>query len=406
MPNKQVHIAIVGCGIAGLACAIALSRQGIRVSLFEKFVEPKPVGAGILLQPSGLLALEQLGLLDSVASLSDPIHCLLGDDINAGRIMDVHYNQIDVQRYGYNYGLGVHRGNLFKQLLAKAKSVGCLVYCDHDVQAVHRTKDVYRLQAEHGDTISEADAVIIANGSHSKLRQNLPVKQSFSPYPWGALWAILPDPEQRFTDQLVQRYAAANIMVGMLPTGVDPVSKQHCVSFFWSLPNVDYQKWQKLELSDWKYQVLACWPELESALESLTSHKQLAFARYGRVSMKAYHDDGIICVGDAAHGMSPQLGQGANLALIDAVCLADCVADNESIERAFSQYTLQRQSHIRFYDYASWLLTPLFQSNSRVAPWLRNKLFPLLNALPYSQHQALKTVSGFKTGLFFDKTIL
>lgn len=59
-------IAIAGCGPAGLAAALFLIRQGHRITLVERFTAPKPVGSGLLLQPSGLAVLDALGLNDPI----------------------------------------------------------------------------------------------------------------------------------------------------------------------------------------------------------------------------------------------------------------------------------------------------------------------------------------------------
>ncbi|HRB57518.1 MAG TPA: FAD-dependent monooxygenase, partial [Acinetobacter johnsonii] len=64
--NHSPHFAIIGAGTAGLATAILLARQNIQVSILEKASELEPVGAGLLLQPSGLAVFEHLGLLDEV----------------------------------------------------------------------------------------------------------------------------------------------------------------------------------------------------------------------------------------------------------------------------------------------------------------------------------------------------
>ncbi len=66
MPIRPLEIAIVGCGIAGMAAAVFLQRAGFRPRLFERFAAPRPVGAGLLLQPTGLAVLQRLGLRDRV----------------------------------------------------------------------------------------------------------------------------------------------------------------------------------------------------------------------------------------------------------------------------------------------------------------------------------------------------
>lgn len=67
---KDLPIAIVGAGTAGLASAILLARQGWPVTLYERVADLQPVGAGILLQPSGLAALRHIGLLDECTTLA------------------------------------------------------------------------------------------------------------------------------------------------------------------------------------------------------------------------------------------------------------------------------------------------------------------------------------------------
>ncbi len=68
-------------------------------------------------------------------------------------------------------------------------------------------------------------------------------------------------------------------------------------------------------------------------------------------------------LGDAAHAMSPQLGQGVNLALCDALALEDAVAVTGDLHLALSGYAHARRRHVRFYSLASRWLTPLFQSD-------------------------------------------
>ena len=72
--NHSPHFAIIGAGTAGLATAILLARQNIQVSILEKASELEPVGAGLLLQPSGLAVFQHLGLLDEVLRLGGKSH--------------------------------------------------------------------------------------------------------------------------------------------------------------------------------------------------------------------------------------------------------------------------------------------------------------------------------------------
>jgi 2-polyprenyl-6-methoxyphenol hydroxylase-like FAD-dependent oxidoreductase len=67
--HRPLDIAIVGAGITGLACATLLSRDGHRVVVYERFDTSRPIGSGLMLQPTGLAALQRLGLRETIEAL-------------------------------------------------------------------------------------------------------------------------------------------------------------------------------------------------------------------------------------------------------------------------------------------------------------------------------------------------
>ena len=79
---KTPHFAIIGAGTVGLATAILLARQSHQVTLFEQVDELAPVGAGLLLQPSGLAVFEHLGVLDEALKLGAKVTGLEGQLAN------------------------------------------------------------------------------------------------------------------------------------------------------------------------------------------------------------------------------------------------------------------------------------------------------------------------------------
>lgn len=400
---SEYRIAIVGCGMAGLSAGMLLSRLGHEVTLFERFEEPKSVGAGILLQPSGLIALERLGLRAEVEARAARVESFLGTTVTGKRVMDVRY----ADGWKNAYGLGVHRGNLFRALYDAALAAGVNVRCGESViDAVPDGHGKYICRTARDDILGGYDAVIVANGTQSALRGLLQVKQRSLPYPWGALWAICPDPERRYPHTLVQRYHGASVMIGVLPTGLHPRTNIPCVSFFWSIRVADHPAWLAGDFEEWKARVLRYWPELDYLLRSLPDASALTFASYGDVLMKKWHDGALLCIGDAGHGMSPQLGMGANLALIDSLVLTDCVAEASSLPEAFARYSRERRAHLRYNQFASRALTPFFQSDSRLACALRDASFPLLRRIPPLYKEALRTIAGVKTGLLFDRSLV
>jgi 2-polyprenyl-6-methoxyphenol hydroxylase-like FAD-dependent oxidoreductase len=102
--------------------------------------------------------------------------------------------------------------------------------------------------------------------------------------------------------------------------------------------------------------------------------------------------------------MSPQLGQGANLGLIDAGVLAECL-ETLPVTAAFAEFSRRRRAHVRYYQFASRWLTPFFQSHSRTAAVIRDLAFPLIPYVKPAYREALRTVAGFKTGLIFDRSM-
>ena len=77
MAGRFLDIAIAGAGPAGLAAALYLKRAGHRVTIFERFDKPAPVGSGLILQPTGLTVLDDLGLLAEIRALGSRIDRLL-----------------------------------------------------------------------------------------------------------------------------------------------------------------------------------------------------------------------------------------------------------------------------------------------------------------------------------------
>ena len=99
----------------------------------------------------------------------------------------------------------------------------------------------------------------------------------------------------------------------------------------------------------------------------------------------AWDKDKVISpTGDAAHATSPQLGQGTNLALIDAVVLAESLEHGLPLAEALDHYTDTRRQHLHFYGQASRWLTPLFQSDRWVLPFLRSLFMNAASRAPFS----------------------
>jgi len=244
------------------------------------------------------------------------------------------------------------------------------------------------------------DLIVAADGSASKLRAMQARRDR--QYPWGAVWCLCPDPQRRFDGQLWQRYERARRMAGVLPVGHLPgeARTQHRVSFFWSLPLAAMDGWRSRGLPEWKNEVRQYWPEVADLLTHIHEPDQLARASYRDVIMTSPWRGRAIWIGDAAHAMSPQLGQGANLALLDAQVLAAALRDAPNLAQALAAYARLRRRHVYIYQFISRWLTPVFQSDLDWAANLRDLAFGPLGRMPIARGEMLKVLAGIKRGWF------
>ena len=116
------------------------------------------------------------------------------------------------------------------------------------------------------------------------------------------------------------------------------------------------------------------------------------------VHLRRTHDGRVLFLGDAAHAMSPHLGQGINLAMVDAWRLATCLREAETPAIAFARFVRAQRDYVRYYATVTWLLSPFFQSDWRVLGWGRDVALPLMPLIPMVKRQMLLTVCGLKGG--------
>lgn len=388
-----MRIGIIGCGIAGQAAAIALARDGHDVTVFERFAETRPLGAGLLLQPSGQLALGRLGVLDAARQWGAPVQRLYGRTTGGRTVMDLRYAKLgkDVQ------GLGLHRAALHKALADGMIASGAKVVLGFEVAKI-KDANAPRVVARDGRTEGPFDLVVDCAGAHDSLRKQLDVRQDDPVYPWGCLWAILPDRTGAFEEELRQVCEGTEIMIGILPIGrvPDAESEGNHVALFWSLLHKQYGAQRALGIDTLRARIEHYWPQAKPVLEELHDINQFTLATYRDVRMKSWREKRVLVIGDAAHGTSPQLGQGANLALIDALTLASALRKNTDVESALTTYERMRRPHLRYYQMASRRVTPMFQSHKRMAGWFRNALFGPMAKTPGIARIMRTTLAGVR----------
>lgn len=185
-----LRIAVVGCGTAGPAATIRLARAGHDVTVLEAADEPGAVGAGIWLQELGQQALAGLGLLEDLRAVSRPVARVDVVAVGGRRLMDVGYADLP----GSVPAIGVHRGVLFLLLLSELERTTAALETGVEVTGVLPARGGTVVETSRGD-LGPFDLVIGADGSRSTVREALRVTVKDEPYSYGALWALVDDPD-------------------------------------------------------------------------------------------------------------------------------------------------------------------------------------------------------------------
>jgi salicylate hydroxylase len=362
--KPALSIAVCGAGPAGLAAALLLHRDGHKVRLLERFDTARPVGSGLLLQPTGLAVLHQLGLDASLISRGARISRLHGTTSSGKLALDVRYGAI-----GPDWcALGVHRAVLFEVLHSAVQAEGIQVECGTNIGLEDRR-------------LVHFDLVVDAMGAKSSLSAHRGARRLLE---YGALWVNLPWPGIPFNaDRLEQRYHGSSRMAGVMPVGWVDSPAHPQAAFFWSLRRRDEATWLRAPLAAWCEEVAALWPAMAGPLSQIRDHDACTFAVYDHFTRQRPYDGRMVQIGDAAHATSPQLGQGANMALLDAFALALALRSEADLPNALERYARMRRWHVRLFQMASALFTPFYQSDGKSLPFMRDQLLaPLTRVAP------------------------
>lgn len=379
---ERLNIAVVGCGIAGCAAALMLQRDGHRVTLFEQSEQVGPIGAGILLQPSGQRVVAELGLLDALRNQSTVIDEIFATTHRGRVLVRIRYADHSLK----TPALGVHRGDLFQLLhdaiCAEQIELHLGVPVDRCEEQIDSTTLIESTDARRGPF----DLVVAADGSRSRLRRSSGIAAFEHEYEHAAIWAVGQSSEP--TSKLLQFARGCQNLCGLLPMGGG-----RC-SLFWGVAQRDYAKLIKRGFAAWRDEVLALAPQTREIFDSISDFRQTRFTTFRHVWMNRWHTRRTVFIGDAAHAMSPHLGQGVNLALQDARALRDSIRQHDEIPSALATYDRRRRRTLSYYAAVTYLLAPLFQSDWNLLATPRDLVLPRLARFTPTRAMMLRTLVG------------
>jgi len=383
-----MRVAVIGCGAAGAAAAVFLKRAGHEVTVFEQAPECRAVGAGFLMQPSGMDVLRELGIYEDVISHGSKVRRLHVLEKDGRDLMELRYGELGD---GY-FGAGLHRPVVMGALIGLVEVEGIEIRWGSRVEDARKLADGWEVGGE------KFDLLIVADGARSAMRRALLGEGYDRGYGWDAHWFIGKNNGVFPSGDLHQLVHGTRLLAGFLPTGRERGGTDGLLSLFWSLRIADDAKIRSQPLDKWKAAILDLCPRAENLLGQIHGWEQVLTARYGDVRMRKWHGDRLVFLGDAGHAMSPQLGQGVNLALSDASCLAACMSEM-SLENALPEYSRRRGPVLRYYQFATRWLTPVFQSDYEFIAPFRYYGFRASQRIPFVRKMMTKSMAGMMRGI-------
>ena len=363
---RRLCTLIVGGGIGGLSLARELTRRGLECVVLEKTAQLSPVGAGIIMNPNAMAVLERNGLAGELRDL--------GWSYLLRETLDHRGGWLATRDYRPLYGAGriavgtlVHRAHLhdvlFRGLPAETLRFGVRI------RALVSTPDGVRIQVEDGSTI-EGDVLVGADGIHSQVRNRFlgAVAPLYLGYRSHRLVVENRDRIEHFTE-----FYGRGKRIGLVP-----ISKE--LLYVWTTFN------SPLSSRDWALGSVAafraCFAEFTDsrvvgAFAQLETTAGILCTDIEEIRLDRWRTGRVVLLGDAAHALSPNMGQGAGMAMEDAAVLADELAavqaEETTLEAALESYVARRRPRVATVVGLSRAIGADGQRTSRLGCWLRNR---------------------------------
>jgi 2-polyprenyl-6-methoxyphenol hydroxylase-like FAD-dependent oxidoreductase len=387
--KNPAKVVVAGGGIGGLTAAIALRRAGFEIVVFERAVELREVGAGLLLAANAQKALAKLGLADGVARLGTPASA---GEIRSWRgkvLASIPAAELE-EKIG-TQSAAVHRADL-QTLLAREVGEGTL-RLGTEVEAFEQGQSGVTVSLAGGSQ-EQADILVGADGLRSRVRAGLfgPEQPRYAGY---TAWRAVVEPKEELLpwgggfeswgrgtrfgcahigDRRVYWFATANAPEGEKdgPPGGPAGAKATLLLLFsgWHRPVADL---------------------VEVAEEGTILRTDI----YDRESLGERWGEGkVTLLGDAAHPMTPNLGQGACQAIEDAVVLARCLGERGATAEALRSYERLRSDQVAMVVRRSRRVGSIGQVKSPAICWLRDRALAMIP--PKAQLRQLEEVVGYE----------
>lgn len=386
----RLDAAIVGGGVVGAACALALADLGLQVALIEAQQAPpwnpeRPDLRVYAFAPDNAALLQGFGVWPQVtAARAQPYWRMRVWDAAGGSELT-----FDADRFGRReLGWIVEHGLLVDRLWATLPAAGIRVSCPAKVETLEQLDDGVRLRLDDGSRV-EAALAIAADGAESTLRTLAGLDTDAHAYGQRGVVAYVRT-ERAHENTAWQRF---------LPTG--PLAFLPCAdgssSIVWTLPDEEAARVAALDDAAFGAELTAAFGARLG--ETVPLSKRVAFPLRRQLA-RDYAAGRVVVIGDAAHVVHPLAGQGVNLGLRDVAALRDSIerakarrADFAAPQR-LARWARERKSENAMAAYAFDGINRAF-SNDGVAPTLlRGHLLGLAGSAPMVAHGLWRRAAG------------
>lgn len=333
--NKINHIGIIGAGIAGLSVAYMLSKKGFQISVYESAEKINGIGAGIGLASNAIKAFDYLGLADEIEKISNPLA-----DFQVFTPSEKLLFSIDTKRIAQTFGksnYSIHRADLHQFLLNQNREAE--IFTGKRLMDIEPTDDKVILRFED-QTQVEVDFVIGADGVNSRVRQIL-IPEAKPKYAGYWCWRGVVN----FAKKDYQRSMAFWGKPGRF--GITPLDENTIYWFACINSKIDGAT-SKYGLNELK-QHFKDYPELVQQLLNISTDEKLIRGPVMDINpLPEFVFSKAILIGDAAHAATPNMGQGACMAVEDVAVLQDELIQNDFLQacKNFEKRRLNRTQYI------------------------------------------------------------
>jgi 2-polyprenyl-6-methoxyphenol hydroxylase-like FAD-dependent oxidoreductase len=371
--GKIPPAAIIGAGAAGLTLAIRLSQSGHAVRVFEaRQRQALDEGAFLTLAPNGINALRALGLAERISALGIPTAGF--EILNASGKRLAHIDERATQREVGAESVTLRRSALLGGLLKEAERLGVEVEFEHALSELRRLENGGVVLSFANGASVRAPWVAGCDGVWSRTRR-LAFPDAPQPVYTGltGTGGFVDLPAVASTGGFMRMVFGEKAFFGYIKEGDGPV--------FWfdSFPLDEEEALARPDakaLAALTRTLHAGDPRPIRDIAATIAEVPRCYPVFDMEHLPRWHDDRAVLLGDAAHAVSPHAGQGASMAIEDAVVLAACLSAQPTPAQAFAAYQELRRERVEHIVRISRRTGSQKQATGRIALFLRDLILP------------------------------